>query len=68
MAKLKKFGYIKPTNKPYKPMDLPKQTLEGFYLSEDSTTDSWTNAKKFYKMLSKSVLLKIIASYSMKSS
>ena len=45
MAKLKAFGYTKPANKPYKPMELPKQTLEGFYLSEDSCYDSWTNAK-----------------------
>ena len=46
MVKLKKFGYVPPTKQPYKPMDLPKQTLEGFYLSEDSSYDSWTNAKK----------------------
>ena len=49
MRKLKKFGYVPPTKQPYKPMDLPKQTLEGFYLSEDSSYDSWTNAKKVLK-------------------
>jgi DNA-binding CsgD family transcriptional regulator len=49
MRKLKAFGYTKPAKQTYKPMELPKQTLEGFYLSESSDYDSWTNAKLIVK-------------------
>lgn len=45
MAKLKEFGFKRPTKQPYKPLELPKQTLEGYYLSESADYDSWTNAK-----------------------
>lgn len=45
MAKLKAFGYNKPSTKQHKMQSLPKQTIEAFYMQEREERDSWVNAK-----------------------
>lgn len=45
MAKLRAFGYTKPSTKQHEVQSLPKQTIEAFYIQEREERDSWANAK-----------------------